>query len=392
MKTKIFTLILLGILISSSITNANSEIIDQDFNNQNNHKIVTSRNSQINFNQDNSLTNSEISSPQSPKQYRITIVDSMNIFNKSYSVTEIIDVKQNSERLASMERIFERTLVHKTVKNPISEYFSSSSIQVLKQDNVLSGFYQSESDFINDNLQISGLSSVISELLLQTPTIIIPLTSEQTLQKFEASQNPLLELENTVYTQENPLPLVILVPLLGYILLRSETQRIEFYNFQRIFCFVFVVILLSSGVITPISISSSYWGYAYAEESIDDSAQNILQSPNSNDLIDSVETTEPVNATTTEPVDSVKTTIIENFLSIGGSDLEPIEPVANSTSTYEEPVLDNSTSTYEEPVLDNSTSTYEEPVLDNSTSTYEEPVLDNSTSTYEEPVLDNSSR
>ncbi len=59
---------------------------------------------------------------------------------------------------------------------------------------------------------------------------------------------------------------MVTIPLAGFALLRSETNGFEFYNFRRFSCYLFILILLSSGVFTPLSISSSYWPNAYAQE------------------------------------------------------------------------------------------------------------------------------
>src|SRR5574337_977473 len=61
-----------------------------------------------------------------------------------------------------------------------------------------------------------------------------------------------------------PVILVLMVPLSGYILLRSEEEKIKL-NKNQIFSFCFILILVSSSAITPFAISQNYWGMAFAE-------------------------------------------------------------------------------------------------------------------------------
>src|SRR5574337_1686076 len=61
-----------------------------------------------------------------------------------------------------------------------------------------------------------------------------------------------------------PVILVLMVPLSGYILLRSEEEKIKL-NKNQIFSFCFILILVSSSAVTPFAISQNYWGMAFAE-------------------------------------------------------------------------------------------------------------------------------
>src|SRR5574337_2210542 len=62
-----------------------------------------------------------------------------------------------------------------------------------------------------------------------------------------------------------PVILVLMVPLSGYILLRSEEEKIKL-NKNQIFSFCFIFILVSSSAVTPFAISQNYWGMAFAEQ------------------------------------------------------------------------------------------------------------------------------
>ncbi len=45
--------------------------------------------------------------------------------------------------------------------------------------------------------------------------------------------------------------LLLVIPFAGFVLIRFENEKIKFYNVQQIFSFIFIIILLSSSVITP---------------------------------------------------------------------------------------------------------------------------------------------
>ena len=65
---------------------------------------------------------------------------------------------------------------------------------------------------------------------------------------------------------KNPIVVFLLLgPLAGYILIRSEEVKFQFLRSKQIISFCFIVILLSSMIATPLSVSPSYWFSAYAD-------------------------------------------------------------------------------------------------------------------------------
>src|SRR3972149_4032724 len=69
-----------------------------------------------------------------------------------------------------------------------------------------------------------------------------------------------------VVDPNQPTLLVLLIPLASFVLIRSENKNIQFYHIQRFISIVFIVILVSSTVVSPFYLSMLYWGYAYAQE------------------------------------------------------------------------------------------------------------------------------
>src|SRR5260370_16372172 len=73
---------------------------------------------------------------------------------------------------------------------------------------------------------------------------------------------------------KNPAIFLLLVPLSGYILARAEEVKLEFFRLKQFVSFCLFVILISSIIITPLSISPTFLSSAYAEE------MNTTHTPN----------------------------------------------------------------------------------------------------------------
>jgi len=82
------------------------------------------------------------------------------------------------------------------------------------------------------------------------------------------------------FDANNPTLLVLLLPFSGIILIRIENEKIKFYNFQRIASIIFILILVSSSIATPISFSMYYWGNAFAND-INESVDHLERELNS---------------------------------------------------------------------------------------------------------------
>src|SRR5437899_662440 len=78
-------------------------------------------------------------------------------------------------------------------------------------------------------------------------------------------KNNIITSVSDVTDPKNPTIILLLVPFAGYILIRSKETRFQFSKSRQALSFCFIVILISSIVITPLSISSAYW-HAYAED------------------------------------------------------------------------------------------------------------------------------
>ncbi|MBT5200969.1 MAG: hypothetical protein HOM02_03880 [Thaumarchaeota archaeon] len=293
------------------------------------------------------------------KKYHVSLHEKLSV-TSDHNESSIIVIKHNSERKAMMERIIEKP-------NKLKLFQANSKL-------TSSSIINYDQNIVNDELDFTISASSFEKSPLPIYQIINIVKPTNLFYNFETfmltNENGLTEINFDsiqIFNSDDPIFLILLAPLAGFILIRYDNTQIKFYQIKQFFTFTLIVILVSSAVITPMSVSSSYWGIAYAEEFsfegiIDDSKNNFNNS--TEPIIESNSTSiEPVivsNTNSTEPI------IVSNSTStdlINATSTEPII-VSNATSTD----LINATST--EPIIvSNATSTD----LINATST--EPII-----------------
>jgi len=93
----------------------------------------------------------------------------------------------------------------------------------------------------------------------------IPVNREAVLENVEFTD----EFENVIQhivENGNQALLILVVPLAGIIIIRTENEKTRFYQIRRLVSFAFIIILGSMIFVTPHAISANYWGFAFAEE------------------------------------------------------------------------------------------------------------------------------
>jgi len=257
----------------------------------------------------------------------VDLVEKVSVLDIPVDDSVIILIKGNDERQTLMERIFDRSKFNRIIldstKYSVEDDLSLDSLSDKPQSET------SNNDLvlkIEQGLPIFLIDFSITEKQLDTLYESVDEVTDQII----ITTTWLFDLSSPMF--------MLVLPLAGFVLIRIENVKLSFNSVKRFFCYVFISILISSAVITPMSISSAYWGYAFAEElSIDNQTSNVAVV---------VETTpepmEPVNSTSIEPktlsdlipkesVDTLEATILENFQNIGGSESEPIESVNATT-------------------------------------------------------------
>jgi len=309
------------------------------------------------------------------KKYHVSLHEKLSV-TSDHNESSIIVIKHNSERKAMMERIIEKP-------NKLKLFQANSKL-------TSSSIINYDQNIVNDELDFTISASSFEKSPLPIYQIINIVKPTNLFYNFETfmltNENGLTEINFDsiqIFNSDDPIFLILLAPLAGFILIRYDNTQIKFYQIKQFFTFTLIVILVSSAVITPMSVSSSYWGIAYAEEFsfegiIDDSKNNFNNS------------TEPIiesNSTSIEPVIVSNTNSTEPIIVSNSTSIEPVivsntnstEPIIESNSTSIEPVIVSNTNSTEPIIVSNSTSI--EPVIVSNTNSTEPIIVSNSTST-----------
>jgi len=223
------------------------------------------------------------------------------------------------DRVSQIDKIKDRK---KNLKSVISDLDDT-----YKQD--------SSDDF---NLIESPISQ--TTFLVDLPQIIsnsvIDYNFENILQSINGFDDPLLDTFfnsfvldfNSFVVFDVNFVVVIFAPLVFFLFIFAEDVKFKIEKIRPILSLVFVVILLSTTVITPYSISSSYWPEAYADTSALDDNQTA-STDNTSSSSTPAEDTVTVEATT-----SNQTSINDSVTNSTTTSITPInDSFTNSTTT-----------------------------------------------------------
>jgi len=77
-----------------------------------------------------------------------------------------------------------------------------------------------------------------------------------------------------IFSLENPFPVLLLLPIAGYIIVKGDFEEVNYQQIQRILSFCVIILLVSSIIIFPFSVSP-YFPFAFATNS---TGQNVTTS------------------------------------------------------------------------------------------------------------------
>src|SRR5256712_4629271 len=218
----------------------------------------------------------------------ITLSETFGVFANNPSENIIAVIKQNDNLKTTMERI----------ANTDTMKFNGKSI-------VVTNAY--------DNIQLNNhlIDSLQNKVPLKQPSsngnpyvVITSLDTILDLQKtinylssniekgvtvfsydLNSLKNALVSTSNNVLDSKNPVILLALLPLSGYILVRCKNAKFPIFIGRQVVSFCFIVLLLTSIVVTPISISPYYWKNAYAET--DNTTNSVSNATTTNSSVNS---------------------------------------------------------------------------------------------------------
>jgi hypothetical protein len=220
----------------------------------------------------------------------------------SFVVTkQYLDLKTIMERISNIERIRvsgKSVIIHNVLSN------EQPSTSIIDKD--FNQYYE------------NNFAQPLYKLYFNTvPTVYLIEHNINTVSAISNSiQNESVILIHDMTDPKNPIILVLLVPLSGFLLIRSEEEKFQFFKLKQTLSFCFVVILISSIVVTPLSISPSFLSAVYAQEMNGSNTNNAIQSNKSqtlNTITNSTHTTVPTNSTHTVPTNSAKPSLSDQF-------------------------------------------------------------------------------
>src|SRR3989475_8120524 len=229
----------------------------------------------------------------------------------SVLVKGVHDVQATIDRIWNSDRI---RLIGKTVvvDNPLTINQPVTKLSSFDEKLSYNNYYL-ERDFVNI------FNKLLSVKLTKGVSLDTNNEASFLIGSVHSTEDNILLVAHDFVSAKNPIIFVLLVPLSGYILIRAEEARFQFQKSKQFLSFCFIALLLSSMVLTPISISSSYSNKAYAEI---DNNTGLLSKTASNSSINSNYTDIPVNFTVQSP--------IGNFSNINSSTIASLNPLPST--------------------------------------------------------------
>ncbi len=242
--------------------------------------------------------------------YNIVLTEKLSVVD-SDDFEQLLILKTTADKHATLERIFDRNNIYKISDNKNSKfnnYILNNEIDsnykfdlYFKFRNLNYLILNLENIFENNNQQNMGINTFYDILVEPDPNS----------------------------SSVSSLFLIFIMSFAGFVLLQTNVNYTK--NTRKFLCLSLFIILSSSAVIGPLSISNSYWGMAYAEEFSFDGIIEDVQ----NNLDSNATSTEPlpVNATSTEPIIIPEATVAFQFDNV---EPESTETTPESTETTPE--------------------------------------------------------
>src|SRR3989454_8297019 len=247
----------------------------------------------------------------------INLSEQLAIVSNDFDTQSSVLVKGVHDVQATMDRIWNSDrirLIGKTVvvDNPLAINQPVTKLSSFDEKLSYNNYYL-ERDFVNI------FNKLLSVKLTKEVSLDTNNEASFLIGSVRSTEDNILLVAHDFVSAKNPIIFVLLVPLSGYILIRAEEARFQFQKSKQFLSFCFIALLLSSMVLTPISISSSYSNKAYAEI---DNNTGLLSKTASNSGINSNYTDIPVNFTVQSP--------IGNFSNINSSTIASLNPLPST--------------------------------------------------------------
>src|SRR3990172_9605986 len=252
------------------------------------------------INSDNAQRKHQLTKENDQRDISVNIADGVGTNTTDYNKdnSKIVLIKQDDDRKALWERIFPLDRIRNGIKSFYKIIQNDHSLSYIQMDEIGSNNYDysleqapiygseleqmlefdkfaGKAGYVADQIGIRAnnlldvnkfvrkASFVYNQLAIHAQHYTDP---EKFVGKSKfVGQQITIAVYHTVDPKQ-PTLLVLLVPLISFVLIRNENEKIKFYHIQKIVSYIFIVILVSSSVIAPFSYSVLYWGYAFGQE------------------------------------------------------------------------------------------------------------------------------
>ncbi|HVZ62054.1 MAG TPA: LamG-like jellyroll fold domain-containing protein, partial [Candidatus Nitrosotalea sp.] len=204
----------------------------------------------------------------------VNLSENVSILTSNLDHNVVALLKENSDRLTTLEKIYNSERIRFNGK-----IITLSNLNLDLLTNDLNGILKNSVSSVTNEIDKSivsifskpGVTKAFDHIDMQL------WATGSALHVISIDMSKHVDDVSHLVASSTPIILILMVPLSGYILLRSEEEKIKL-NKNQIFSFCFILILVSSSAITPFAISQNYWGMAFAEPqnqtSVSDTTQN----------------------------------------------------------------------------------------------------------------------
>ncbi|MDE1843176.1 MAG: hypothetical protein KGH95_05960, partial [Thaumarchaeota archaeon] len=267
-------------------------------------------------------------SPKISTVYNISLSENLGIYTNNYNQNFVSIIQQNFEKttmdkISNSDRIRisgKKIIIENSISLEKSFDYNPTIINVISmtQQNINKNNILYEFENWSDNTNLISLFEY---------------TSEDFHLEINSMEHGIMPTVHSLADPKNPTLLILLIPLSGFLLMDIKEAKLR-YNSKRIFSFCFIVILVASSVVTPMSISSNYWGAAYAQPS--NSTTGLSANTNSTHSIIPVFTT----SNSTQPLPNISQrnsthSIIPVFTTSNST--QPLPNISQRNSTHSLP-------------------------------------------------------
>ncbi|HEX5456760.1 MAG TPA: LamG-like jellyroll fold domain-containing protein [Candidatus Nitrosotalea sp.] len=194
--------------------------------------------------------------------YNIQLSENLRIYTNNYNPNFVSIVQQNFEK-TTMDKISNSDRIRISGKKIVIE--NSIPTEKLSDRNPI---LLNTIPLVQKNINENNVMYVLDKIWSDNTNLVslVQFGSEDFYLQLNSVENNVIYTLHGLADPNNPTLLVLLIPLSGFLLIDIKEVKLR-YNLKRIFSFCFIVILVASSAVTPMSISSNYWGVAYAQPS-----------------------------------------------------------------------------------------------------------------------------